>query len=256
MKIPRYTLDELLQQCDLSAEPPADMRLWDVLQPIGNEVLFTPMKKITFVRHGQSTANAGGLTVEHHAIPLSSQGELQAEALATLLPENPSMIVTSSFHRARQTAAPYEKRVGLSASDHPLLHEFDNFDLALIAGMNGAQREPLREAYWQESNPNKRMGDAAETFAEFDQRVTEFMPFPQRLPDQAILFGHGMWIGMLIWKLLGFSSSDSLGMKTFRRFQLGLPMPNCAVYHLTENAQGHWSVRVDEVIMRKILAIK
>lgn len=100
------------------------------------------------------------------------------------------------------------------------------------------------------------MGDAAETFAEFDQRVTKFMPFLQELPDQAILFGHGMWIGMLIWKFLGFSSSDSLGMKTFRRFQLGLPMPNCAVYYLTETSSGHWSVRVDEVAMRTILTIK
>lgn len=98
------------------------------------------MKKITFIRHGQSTANAGGITVAHHAIPLSSLGELQAKSLSKLLPENPSMIITSSFHRAQQTAAPYAKRVGMCASVHPLLHEFDNFDLALIAGMNGAQR--------------------------------------------------------------------------------------------------------------------
>lgn len=104
------------------------------------------------------------------------------------------------------------------------MHEFDNFDLNLIAGMNDSQREPLRESYWQEADPNKRMGTAAETFAEFDQRVEEFLPHLQDLPDQTMVFGHGMWIGMLIWKLLGFSAGDSLSMKSFRRFQNGLPM--------------------------------
>ena len=121
--------------------------------------------------------------------------------------------------------------------------------------MNGAQREPLREAYWLAADPNQRMGEAAETFTEFDQRVAAFMPHLQELPDQTIVFGHGMWIGMLIWKLLGFSSSDCLGMKTFRRFQMGLPMPNCAVYYFRENASGHWSVRADETIMRQIQTV-
>lgn len=54
------------------------------------------------------------------------------------------------------------------------MHEFDNFDLNLIASMNGAQREPLREVYWQEADSNKRMGTAAEAFTEFDQRVEAF----------------------------------------------------------------------------------
>lgn len=210
------------------------------------------MKKITFIRHGQSVANAGGVTMPHHAIPLSELGELQAVALSKLLPEQPSRIITSAFIRAQQTAAPYTKRVGKSAEVHPLAYEFDNFDLNLIAGMNGAQREPIREAFWKEADPNKRMGPDAETFTEFEQRVQAFLPHLQELPDQTLIFGHGMWIGMLIWKLLGFSASDTLGMSSFRRFQTGLPMPNCAVYHLTEAAPRNWHARVDELLIRKL----
>lgn len=223
---------------------------------LSSKVLQTPiMKTITFIRHGQSVANAGGISVAHHAIRLSSLGELQADVLSTLLPAKPPLILTSSFLRAQQTASPFAQRIGVSATDHSLLHEFDNFDLPLIAGMNGAQREPLREAYWRAADPNQRMGEAAETFTEFDQRVDTFMPHLQELPDQTIVFGHGMWIGMLIWKLLGFSSSDSLGMKTFRRFQMGLPVPNCAVYYIRENSSGDWSVRFDKTIMRQIQAV-
>jgi alpha-ribazole phosphatase len=210
------------------------------------------MKTITFIRHGQSVANAGGISVAHHAIPLSELGQMQAEALSKLLHDQPSLILTSSFLRAQQTAAPFTARVGKQIEVHPLVHEFDNFDLNLIAGMNGAEREPLREDYWQEANPNKRIGAAAETFAEFDQRVEAFLPHLQELPDQTMVFGHGMWIGMLIWKLLGFSAGDSIGMKSFRRFQNGLPMPNCVVYQFLEAAPGHWHARVDEVCMREL----
>ena len=47
------------------------------------------MKKIYFVRHGQSLANAGGVTMDHHAIPLTDIGHRQAAALAAFLPDSP-----------------------------------------------------------------------------------------------------------------------------------------------------------------------
>jgi antitoxin ChpS len=33
----RYTLTELLAQCDLKAAPPADISLWDNARPVGQE---------------------------------------------------------------------------------------------------------------------------------------------------------------------------------------------------------------------------
>jgi antitoxin ChpS len=35
----RYTLAELVAQCDLTAAPPADMAIWDAARPVGQEVL-------------------------------------------------------------------------------------------------------------------------------------------------------------------------------------------------------------------------
>lgn len=213
------------------------------------------MKTITFVRHGQSVANASGISVAHHAIPLSGLGELQAIALSKLLPAQPSLILTSSFLRSQQTAAPFTARIRKLAEVHSLVNEFDDFDLSFIAGLNDTQRETLREAFWQEADPNKRMGSAAETFIEFEQRVQALLRHLQDLPDRTMVFGHGMWIGMLIWKLLGFGAVDSFGMKSFRRFQMGLPMPNCAVYHFSEAALRHWHARVDELILRNLRCI-
>ena len=36
---PKYTLDELLAQCDENASVPRDLEEWDMSQPVGNELL-------------------------------------------------------------------------------------------------------------------------------------------------------------------------------------------------------------------------
>jgi hypothetical protein len=69
------------------------------------------------------------------------------------------------------------------------------------------------------------------------------------------MFGHGMWFGLLVWKPLGFTATDSLGMKAFRRFQLGLPMLNCGVYTLLRGVDGHWRVRADKVALRRVSSL-
>ena len=208
------------------------------------------MKTITFVRHGQSTANAGGLTMAHDAIPLTALGHRQAQALASALQVSPARILVSGYSRTHDTARPFCDKVGMVPQVEPLLNEFSTIDPALMQGMDGQQRAPLADAYWQAADPLQRMGKVAETYVEFDQRVSAFMHKLDGLPDQTVVFGHGMWLGMLVWKLLGFRSADSLAMRAFRGFQLGLPMPNCVVYQLQELAPGVWRAQVNEGLLR------
>jgi antitoxin ChpS len=35
----KHTLAEMIAQCDMKAPPPADLALWDVARPVGQEVL-------------------------------------------------------------------------------------------------------------------------------------------------------------------------------------------------------------------------
>ena len=210
------------------------------------------MKTITFIRHGESTANAGGVTMSHDAIPLSETGLFQALRLAPLLPPNPAAILVSSYIRTSQTAAPYCHIVGVEPLTHPLLHEFSTVDPALMFGMLGAQRKPFVEEFWRVPSLTKRMGDHAETFSEFNERVTSFLAVMDTFPANTVIFGHGMWIGLLVWHVLGFTCQDDLDMKAFRRFQAGLPMPNCAAYHFFQDSAGVWSARVDASILRFI----
>ncbi len=37
-KQPRYTLEDLIAQCDRKAPPPADLAAWDTAAPVGGEV--------------------------------------------------------------------------------------------------------------------------------------------------------------------------------------------------------------------------
>lgn len=189
----------------------------------------------------------------HDVIPLTELGRQQAQALAGLLPSNPSRIFVSPYLRAQDTAQPYCDRIGLPAQSHALLHEFSTIDPVLLQGMNGGQRHPFVQGYWQESNPDLRMGENAETFVEFERRVRDFALELDQLTDGTVIFGHGMWMAMLIWRLLGFSATDSLGMKSFRSFQLGLPMPNGAVYRVQQSACGQWYAQASEVMMRNLM---
>ncbi|MEN9911795.1 MAG: hypothetical protein RI956_239, partial [Pseudomonadota bacterium] len=151
------------------------------------------MNTIYFVRHGQSTANAGGITVNNHSIPLSNLGFTQADRLAkqqlSLLPSQPSKVHTSTYLRTQQTAAPYCQAVNTSPVVHPLFHEFTNIDPLLLQGMTGDERWPFIKAYWDKADPHLREGVHAETFIEFYDRVGEFMKQIYLFKNNTVLFG-------------------------------------------------------------------
>ena len=214
------------------------------------------MRTVTFVRHGQSFANAGGVTMEHAAIPLTELGRQQAVAVVSLLPPSPTEVLSSPFLRAVDTSRPYCAQVGLGARQLADLSELDSIDADLLMGLTGEQRRPFGEAYWAEADPLRRMGPRAETFQEFTQRVerfrTEQMP---NLSEQAVVFGHGTWMAMLIWQLQGLQVRDGADMKAFRQFHLHLPMPNAAVYRFTQEVEGgDWQGEIDARSLQLISA--
>ncbi len=124
----------------------------------------------------------------------------------------------------------------------------------MIEGLRGQERKPFVQAYWDEPDPHRRCGVEADTFAEFDARVRAFQEGMQDILDAAVIFKHGIWFGLLLWRLLGYSVSDSVSIRAFRRFQQGFPMPNCAVFKLTHGGGNHWSGRVETEIARRIAA--
>ncbi len=134
---------------------------------------------------------------------------------------------------------------------HDDLREFETVDTVQLRGSACEEREAVVAAYWMKSDPELRAGPAAETFREFHERVARArLGFLPGLPDGTLIFGHGMWMALLLWQMWGFCSVDRIGMAQFRRFQLGFPTPNAGVYCLSQLAPGKWLVQADEASMR------
>src|SRR6476620_4861791 len=71
---------------------------------------------VTFVRHGESQANADGIiNTEVPGPGLTDLGWTQSRTVATQLPANPSGIYASTMIRTQQTATPYAARIRYGA---------------------------------------------------------------------------------------------------------------------------------------------
>lgn len=200
------------------------------------------MKTIYFIRHAQSLANTGAVSQPERDIPLSDLGRQQAAQLAFRLPESENVFV-SEMKRTHETALPYCQKHGLQIKVLPCLNEFSCLDFELIRGMTGEQRRPLAQAYWQRANPHERTGQSADTFAEFVQRVDEFLAQWHTLPENSMVFGHGIWLGLLAWQALGFQAATSAQMAAFRAFQTHLPTPNAGVWRISGSHADNLNLR-------------
>ncbi len=199
-------------------------------------------RTIVFVRHGQSQANAGGVTIGHAEVSLTDEGHAQAQRLADsgVLPAEPPRVLSSPFMRAMETARPYAQRTGRDLELVPALREFD------MVGPEATPQEAhsMIKNFWLIADPDLNLGGQTETFRDFYERVALFQTeVAPTLPDGTVCFGHGFWIAMLAWQRLGFTDIDTASMERFKKFQGGLPVPNASAFGLVEAAPGAWFFR-------------
>ena len=209
--------------------------------------------EIWLVRHGQSAANAGLPTDDPAAIPLTDKGHVQSREFAQWLPHGAYAVWTSSYVRAQETALPTLQRLELSAQTHDDLHEFITLCPERCAGTSNLERMPWIEAYWKRSDPDFRDGASAETFREFSGRVRKVRNNLHQSQGKLLVFGHGMFFALWIWQELGFDDDNAIAIAAFRRFQLGLPMPNTGVYRLVRTAAG-WQLKAHAQRLRALTA--
>ena len=200
------------------------------------------MRTLYFIRHAESVSNAWGVSLEHHAIPLTEAGQQFARTLAQTWSIRPVHLMVSELIRTHQTAQPLCDHYGMTYQVNPCLNELHILSHERIAGMTGAQRRPLAQAYWASNDVYLRLGQHADTFDEFRQRVDHFIQELPTLAHQTVIIGHGIWFGLLVWRLLGFTVHDSDSMKAFRAFQRHLPLSNGICYRLCSYYGQHWSI--------------
>lgn len=190
------------------------------------------MKRIWFIRHAESAANAGLPTTSPDSIPLTEKGLQQAEELAKLITAPPNLFVMTRHIRTQQTAKPVlEKFPQVPTAIWPL-HEFDFLSPEQCTGTTVEQRKPWVTEYWQQCDPDFVHGVGAESFAAFKSRVITSLTRLEASPyDFIIIFAHGH-VMRAIWQYLatGHSVNDKEAMQHFRDIMSKLPVPNTTIF--------------------------
>jgi probable phosphoglycerate mutase len=192
----------------------------------------TKMPTVWFIRHGESEANAGLPTIHPAQVRLTAKGHKQAVKVAHLFKRTPSLIVTSSYERAQETAEPTCRRFSsVHCEVWETVREFTYLALTERRETTKQDRQPFVDAYWQRFDPSYVDGADVESFRQFIQRVAdvlEALKYGQH--DFVAVFSHEQFIMAARWLLLIRPTHlDAWHMQHFRCFLCTQPLPNGAV---------------------------
>ena len=196
------------------------------------------MKSLYLIRHGQSVANIGGKAIPNIEIPLTVAGQNQAQELVKKFPISPSKIYSSELLRAKQTAQVFAHLYQIPSETLTFLNEFSYLGFEKINGMDGQKRGKLVQHYWENATIDYRDHHDSDCFQDFLDRVDLFIKRIDSFNDNSLFFGHGIWIALLAWRLLGCPIETALDIKAFRQFQIALPLDNTVIYKLSISQDG------------------
>lgn len=207
-------------------------------------------KKVWFIRHGESTANAGGRTLNHEIIPLSKIGEEQALQMASEFNLAPNIIIVSRFKRTQQTAFPLLKKYKEDSSFDiwDSVNEFTYLAPASCINTTAAERKARRDEYWERCDPNYLDGWEAESFNMLLNRARRTIDRLKEIErDFIVVFTHGLFMQALEALLINDKEDAKSLMARFRTLS---QFNNCDVLKWDEN---NYDFNKDEINLEKNL---
>lgn len=184
--------------------------------------------RAVFIRHGQSTGNAGIPCHDLALIELTELGRHQAREVAASWTERPNLIVTSPYVRARQTAKPTMERF----SDVPVevwpIQEFTYLQPSRWNGTLTRDRKPHIDRYWGTADPAFCDGEGAESFSMLLERARRALERLEAMPQDALvyLFSHGQFIQALNLLVRYEGMTDGEIMRSFPNYDREHPIRN------------------------------
>lgn len=201
------------------------------------------MRIATFIRHGESTGNAGFATHDLSQIELTEKGRQQAEDLAQSWMERPTLIVTSPYLRARRTAQPTIDRFpGVPVEQWPI-HEFTYLEPSRWNGTSRNSRLLAIEAYWQAADPEYQDGPGAESFSHLLRRAEDALKRLANVSDSShvFFFTHGQFMQAVRLTLCFPELTDRAKMTRFLALDREHPIGNCSIYQAASaETSGLW----------------
>ncbi|MBT3239823.1 MAG: histidine phosphatase family protein [Chloroflexi bacterium] len=160
------------------------------------------MKRIWFIRHGESESNAGLPSKDPGSPPLTQRGRGQAEYVAKYINEKPDLIITSSYIRTQETAAPTLKKFSDVPTDIWPVEEFTYLSSLLFANTTVSQRRRSGMRFWKKRDPAYHDGPGAESFNDLFARAEKTFELIRKSDAKSLLiFSHGWFIRAILHRL-------------------------------------------------------
>lgn len=205
------------------------------------------MSTIFLIRHGESQSNAGLPTSSPDVVELTDRGWKQAEDITRLFEEaqiHPDLIVTSSYKRTKQTAAPTTLAFPNALEEEWSVEEFTYLSSWHQELSTMTERRPMVEVYWDIANPTLVDKAGSESFKQFIVRVQKVIKrLKQTRLETIAMFSHEQFICALLWLLQREQFTGKPGkddMRKYRNFQLSLKIPNGAIVRLDLSDKQEW----------------
>jgi len=196
-----------------------------------------------FIRHGQSTGNAGIPCHDLGLLELTELGWRQSREVAANWTETADLIVTSAYLRTQQTAAATIARFPNVPVEVWPIQEFTYLQPSRWNGTLSLERMPYIERYWSDADPEFCDGEGAESFSALLHRARAALDRLEVLPATSLVyvFSHGQFIQACRSLVIDFKLSDQEKMQKF--WGKGSPAIANAERIEMEWGEGNWTLQ-------------
>src|SRR5271170_5148441 len=189
------------------------------------------MSRLILVRHGESSGNRERIfATQPHELPLTETGYLQAQTAAQRIAEmsHPTLVVTSSYLRASETARIIAGALGVPLEVEPNLHERE------IGVHRGQSYDSLLAA--PDYDPNRPWAWKPEDGESYEEVQARVGPILDRLANthptgDVIIVSHG-GVMMTLW---AYATGEWDGAHA---------PPNCGIVLIERGPHGYLKPRV------------
>ncbi|MBI4080124.1 histidine phosphatase family protein [Candidatus Kaiserbacteria bacterium] len=189
------------------------------------------MKTVYFVRHGESTANAGFPTYQGETSELTEKGREQAQFIAKRCKKlTVDVLMASTATRARQTAEFIAKEIGKELEVNELFTE-RKLPKELLGRSRTDPDANAMEDEWMRSflADDLRVG-SGENFADLKERVLQALEYLLQRPEKHILVAsHGYFLHMVMAVV---TLGESLTSAEFNRMAPAIWIDNTGITRL------------------------
>jgi broad specificity phosphatase PhoE len=197
------------------------------------------MPNVWFIRHGESTSNAGEVAVDRGSTVLTELGQEQARNVSLKIDQRPDMIVVTPYIRTQQTAQPLRERYPDVPCEIWDLYEFSALSEDNYVNRTWTQRTPMMHAYWKRNDPASVDGTGAESFLAMTGRISAGLSrLRERKEKFIVVFAHGYIIQTMRLMLGKPGVSMKSLMKSVPYYMEHSPIDNGAIIRVEMDAQG------------------